>query len=78
MASDTYLVRAAMAEDINAPYLWFYPLACQSRDIVKVVNKESSKVVWCEVIKASDNFINRYNSEKDQENLTGHSLFSCN
>lgn len=63
MASDsvTYLVRAALAEDIGAPYLWLSTLPCDSRDIVKVVNKEASKAVWCEIVEASDNFIERYN-----------------
>jgi hypothetical protein len=73
--SSAYLVRAAIAEDINAPYLWINPLRYKSRDIVKVVNKESSKAVWCEVIKASDNFIERYNSNPRTKNISKDTPF---
>ena len=59
--SITYLVRPALAEDINAPYLWLSTAPCVSRDIVRVVNKETSKSVWCEIVEAGDNFIERYN-----------------
>lgn len=63
MTSDsiTFLVQAALAEDIGAPYLWISTLPCVSRDIVKVVNREASKAVWCEIVEAGDNFIERYN-----------------
>ena len=47
-----YMVRVALAEDINAPYIWFSELPCESRAIVKVVHREKS--VWCEVIKSKE------------------------
>jgi hypothetical protein len=59
-----YLVRTALAEDINAPYIWFSSLPCDSRDIVRIINRETSKSIWCQAIKAGDNFIVRYNENQ--------------
>jgi len=69
MTIKTYVTRVALAEDINNPFIWFSKLPCDSREIVKVTNKNLSKTIWCEVVKASDNFVVRYNQNKRTLNL---------
>ena len=59
--SNSLIVKSALSEDISSPYIWFYDLPCASREIVKVSNKNNHKSIWCEVIKASSNYIERYN-----------------
>ena len=61
MSVNNYITRVALAEDINNPFVWFSELPCNSREIVKITNKNTSKSIWCEVVKASGNFIERYN-----------------
>lgn len=60
MESTEYIIRVALSENIDSPYIWFSSLPCGSREIVKITNTNTSKSVWCEVVKASDNFIERY------------------
>jgi len=67
--TNIYLVKAALSEDVNAPYIWFSSLPCESREILKITNTDENKSVWCEVIKASDNFIHRYNNNKRTINI---------
>jgi len=64
-----YITRVSLAEDINNPFIWFSELPCNSREIVKLINMDSSKSVWCEVVKASDNFIERYNCNERTFNV---------
>lgn len=68
--SINYLVRAALAEDIKAPYLWLSIMPCDSQVIVKIVNKKATKTIWCEIIEASDNFIERYNNNPRTKNIS--------
>ncbi len=72
MASEvkSYIVRTALVEDINNPFIWFSALDCESREIVKITNKTNSKSVWCEIIIAGDNFIDRYNKNKRTINVS--------
>jgi len=58
--ANSYIVRVSLAEDINAPYVWLSSLPCKSREIVKLTNAANRKSVWCEVVLASDNYIDRY------------------
>ena len=74
-SSNTFIIRTALAEDINSPYLWFSDLPCPSREIVKVVNKNNSKSIWCEVIKASNNYIKRYNQISRTFNISRNDPF---
>ena len=69
--TNSYMVRASLSEDVNAPYIWFSSLPCESREIVKLSNAECNKSAWCEVVEASDNFIERYNRNKRTKNV-GH------
>ena len=57
-----FITRVALSEDINAPYVWLSETPCNSRDIVKITNIDTTKSIWCEVVKASDNYIKRYNN----------------
>lgn len=66
---NSYIVRVSLAEDINAPYIWFSSLPCKSREIVKLTNTVNQKSVWCEVVVASDNFINRYKKNERTKNI---------
>ncbi|MCG7964958.1 MAG: hypothetical protein JAY63_00020 [Candidatus Thiodiazotropha taylori] len=61
MTVNNYITRVALAEDIHNPFVWLSELPCDSREIVKLTNKSTSKSIWCEVVMASDNFIERYN-----------------
>jgi hypothetical protein len=65
----TYMVKAALVEDINSPYIWFSSLSCESRDIVKLTNTDENKSIWCEVVKASENYVDRYNKNKRTINI---------
>lgn len=67
---NSYIVRVSLAEDINAPYIWFSSLPCKSREIVKLTNTANQKSVWCEAIVASNNFIDRYNKNKRTKNIS--------
>jgi hypothetical protein len=70
-----YLVRPALAEDIDAPYIWFSKLPCPSRRIVLIKNKSNGKSVWCEVILAQDNFIERYNRNARTKKVSSDTPF---
>ena len=76
-SSNTFIIRTALVEDINSPYLWFSDLPCPSREIVKVkvTNKNNSKSIWCEVIKASNNYIKRYNQRNRTYNISRNDPF---
>ena len=67
--TNNYMVKASLAEDVNAPYIWFSNLPCESREIVKLSNSDGSKSIWCEVLKASENFIERYNRNHRTKNI---------
>ncbi len=72
---NTYITKVALAEDVNAPYIWFSSLPCDSREIVKLTNTDKNKSIWCEVIKASENFVDRYNKNTRTINIV--STESC-
>ena len=75
MTSISHITRVALTEDINSPYIWFSELPCDSRDIVKITNKDTSKSIWCEVVKASDNYIQRYNEKERTLNISSDKSF---
>lgn len=60
----SHITRVALSEDINAPYVWLSEIPCNSRDIVKITNSDTTKSIWCEVVKTSDNYIKRYNNNE--------------
>ncbi len=69
MASNKYIIKAALSEDINSSYIWFSSLPCSSREIVKIINTNTAKTVWCEVIVADDNYIKRYNQNPKTKDI---------
>lgn len=70
MENNNFMVRAALAEDVDSHYLWFSGLPCASREIAKVTNNNNSKSIWCEVVLASENFIERYNRNPRTNHLS--------
>lgn len=74
--SRDYTVRAALAEDVSSPCIWFTCLPCASRDIVKITNTKRSLSVWCEVISASENYVARYNDNPRTKKISTDKPFA--
>lgn len=74
--SRKYTIRAALGEDVNSPYIWFTAMPRRSREIVKITNPEKSLSVWCEVVLASDNFIERYNRNPRTQKISANQPYA--
>jgi hypothetical protein len=75
VTSNKYIIRVALSEDINTPFIWFSSLPCDSREIAKITNIDKSQSVWCEVVTAIENFIERYNRNQRTININADTPF---
>ena len=55
-------VFASLAEDINNGWVWVPESLVGERTIVRIINKNSGKFAFCEVLQIGENYLNRYNT----------------
>lgn len=58
-----YKIFAALQEDINTGWVWIGKSKVQQRAVVKIVNKENGKKIYCEALSLDENFKKKYNNE---------------
>ena len=54
-------VFASLSEDINNGWVWVPENLVGERTVVRIKNKNSGKVVYCEALQIGENYLNRYN-----------------
>jgi hypothetical protein len=54
-----YMIHAALRDDISEGWVWIDGLP--SRTIVRIINEENGKSVYCEALAIDDNFLRSYN-----------------
>lgn len=66
----TYLILAALYEELNQGWIWITNLDYKPRSIVRIKSTKSKKKIYCECLQIDDNYINIYNkpSRKEIEN----------
>jgi hypothetical protein len=55
-------VFASLAEDINNGWVWVPEHIVRERTVVRITNKNSGKVVYCEALQIGENYLKRYNT----------------
>lgn len=55
-------VFASLAEDINNGWVWLPESLVGERTVIRIKNKRSGKVVYCEALQIGDNYLKRYNT----------------
>ena len=65
MAGKKYKVRCALYEDIHTGGVWTSEQSFDNRSVVKIINFDNNKAVYCEHMRIDDNFIRRYNDSKN-------------
>lgn len=65
-------VYAALREDIQQGWVWI-DISTSSR-IVKITNKSSKKVIYCEVLSIDDNFKNKYGEQGSGRKEIGNNV----
>jgi len=58
-----YKVYAAAVEDINSGWVWVSERAVSSRSVVKILNVDTKKSVYCEALAIDENFRKWYHSD---------------
>lgn len=53
---------ASLAEDINNGWVWVPENVVGERSVVRLKNKSSSKIVYCEALQLGQNYMERYNT----------------
>ena len=54
-------VFASLAEDINNGWVWVPESLVGERTVIRIENKKSGKVVYCEALQIGENYLKRYN-----------------
>lgn len=55
-------VFASLAEDINNGWVWVPDSLVGNRTVIRVKNKNSGKVIYCEALQIGENYLKRYNT----------------
>lgn len=55
-------VFASLAEDINNGWVWLPESLVGERTVIRIKNKNSGKVVYCEALQIGENYLKRYNT----------------
>lgn len=55
-------VYASLSEDINNGWVWVPETVVSERTVVRIKNRQSGKVVYCEALQIGDNYLKRYNT----------------
>jgi len=63
-------VFASLSEDINNGWVWVPESLVDERVVVRIKNKESGKVVFCEALQIGNNFLSRYNTNNRTHPVT--------
>jgi hypothetical protein len=55
-------VFASLAEDINNGWVWLPESLVGERTVIRIKNKKSGKVAYCEALQIGKNYLKRYNT----------------
>ena len=55
-------VFASLSEDINNGWIWVPESLVDERTVVRIKNKKSGKVIFCEALQIGENYLKRYNT----------------
>lgn len=53
---------ASLAEDINNGWVWLPESLVGERAVIRIKNKNTGKVVYCEALQIGENYLKRYNT----------------
>lgn len=62
-------VFSALSEDIHNGWVWLLESIINSRTIIKLLNPNNKKSIYCEAPPIGKNFIQRYNNSKDTTDI---------
>ena len=57
-----YRVLASLREELNEGWVWVTNCGFDSRSVVKIINKNTKKTIYCECLEIDDNYIFFYNN----------------
>ena len=58
-----YTIYAALREDINSGWVWISTPHLPQRSIVRIVNRQDNKEIYCEALQIDENFLRLYNED---------------
>jgi hypothetical protein len=61
---------ASLAEDINNGWVWVPEDIVSERTVVRIKNKDTKKVVYCEALQIGSNYLKRYNTNDRTHKIT--------
>lgn len=71
-------VFAALFEDVNNGWIWVPKDITANRGIAKIIDTDSGRSVFCEVIPIGDNFTEHYNNKKKTAKINKTSSIAIN
>lgn len=64
-----YICRVALAENIEAGFVWLSTPKIESRTIVRIINHDNSQKVYCQSLNIDQNFCSKYNKGKKKTTI---------
>jgi hypothetical protein len=63
-----YRVLASLRDELNQGWVWVTSSGIDSRSVVKITNKQTKKIIYCECLEIDDNYTFVYNNSP-RENI---------